>query len=119
LRGVLQEAELRAGLEAGGCIVGVVIVAHRDEATGRLHVPYLLPSWRRGYVAIGLSRGGVRTFRDLDRLVRFLREDFRFDGGIVLHEEGSARLGRWRSLSRVANGGAARAGSRNSGEASG
>jgi hypothetical protein len=99
LRGVLQEAEIRAGLEAGGRIENVVIIARRDEAQGVEHVPYLLPSWRRGYVAIGLFRGaGVRAYRDLTRLVRFLREDFGFHGPISLHEETCPKLAKLRSL---------------------
>ena len=99
MRGLLQEAEIRAGLEAGGRIENVVIVARRDEAAGVEHVPYLLPSWRRGYVAIGLFRGsGVRAYRDLDRLVRLLRDDLRFQGPISLHEENCTKLGKLRSF---------------------
>jgi len=99
LRGVLQEADIRAGLEAGGRIENVVIIARRDEADGVEHVPYLLPSWRRGYVAIGLFRGaGVRAYRDLTRLVRFLRDDLGFHGPISLHEESCSKLAKLRSF---------------------
>jgi hypothetical protein len=99
LRRVLQEADIRIGLGAGGRIESVVIVARRDEAGGVEHVPYLLPSWRRGYIAIGLFRGdGVRTYRDLTRLVRFVRDDFGFHGPIALHEEDCPRLAKLRSL---------------------
>lgn len=99
MRGVLQEADIRAGLEAGGRIENVVIVARRDEADGIEHVPYLLPSWRRGYVAIGLFRGaGVRAYRDLTRLVRFVRDDLGFHGPISLHEENCTKLGKLRSF---------------------
>ncbi|RYI32725.1 MAG: hypothetical protein EON48_04575 [Acetobacteraceae bacterium] len=95
----MQEADIRIGLEAGGRIESVVIVARRDEAGGVEHVPYLLPSWRRGYIAIGLFRGdGVRTYRDLTRLVRFVRDDFGFHGPIALHEEDCPRLAKLRSL---------------------
>jgi hypothetical protein len=99
LRGLLQEADIRAGLEAGGRIENVVIVARRDEAEGTEHVPYLLPSWRRSYVAIGLFRGaGVRAYRDLTRLVRFVRDDLGFHGPISLHEEECPKLGKLRSF---------------------
>ena len=99
MRGILQEAEIRAGLEAGGRIENVVIVARRGEADGVEHVPYLLPSWRRGYVAIGLFRGaGVRAYRDLDRLVRFLRDDLGFHGPISLHEQDCPKLAKLRSF---------------------
>jgi hypothetical protein len=99
VRGLLQEADIRAGLQAGGRIENVVIVARRDEANGIEHVPYLLPSWRRGYVAIGLFRGaGVRAYRDLTRLVRFVRDDLGFHGPISLHEEDCPKLGKLRSF---------------------
>jgi hypothetical protein len=99
LRRVLQEADIRTGLGAGGRIESVVIVARRDEAGGVEHVPYLLPSWRRSYVAIGLFRGdGVRAYRDLTRLVRFVRDDFGFHGPIALHEADCPKLAKFRSL---------------------
>ena len=99
MRGLLQEADIRAGLEAGGRIESVVIVARRDDDGGVEHVPYLLPSWRRGYVAIGLFRGvGVRTYRDLTRLVRFVRDDLGFHGAISLHEEDCPKLAKLRSF---------------------
>ena len=99
LRRVLQESDIRNGLGAGGRIESVVIVARRDEAGGVEHVPYLLPSWRRSYVAIGLFRGdGVRAYRDLTRLVRFVRDDFGFHGPIALHEADCPKLARFRSL---------------------
>lgn len=77
----------------------MLIVARRDEAGGVEHVPYLLPSWRQGYVAIGLFRGaGVRTYRDLSRLVRLIRDDLSYNGIIVLHEEGASALAKLRSF---------------------
>jgi hypothetical protein len=95
----LQEADIRIGLGAGGRIESVVIVARRDEVGGVEHVPYLLPSWRRGYIAIGLFRGdGVRAYRDLTRLVRFVRDNFGFHGPISLHEENCPKLAKLRSL---------------------
>ena len=99
MRRVVQEADIRAGLQAGGRIESVIIVARRDEADGIEHVPYLLPSWRRGYVAIGLFRGsGVRAYRDLTRLVRFMRDELGFHGPISLHEETCPKLAKLRSF---------------------
>ncbi|TPG52485.1 hypothetical protein EAH89_18135 [Roseomonas nepalensis] len=99
MQGLLQEADIRAGLTAGGRIESVVIVARRDEAAGVEHVPYLLPSWRRGYVAIGLFRGaGVRAYRDLTRLVRFVRNDLGYRGPVTLHEQDCPKLSKLRSV---------------------
>lgn len=95
----LGEADLRAGLLRGGRIEAVVVVARRDPDGGVDHVPYLLPSWRRGYVAIELFRGpGVRGWRDLDRLLRFLRDDMSFKLPVSLYEEDCPRLARLRSV---------------------
>jgi hypothetical protein len=95
----LGEADLREGLLRGGRIEAVVVVARRDPDGGVDHVPYLLPSWRRGYVAIELFRGpGVRGWRDLDRLLRFLRDDMSFKLPVSLYEEDCPRLARLRSV---------------------
>ena len=60
----MQEAAIRTGIQGGGRIENVLIVARRDEADGVEHVPYLLPSWRQGYVAIGLGRiADTRAYR--------------------------------------------------------
>ena len=59
----------------------------------------LLPSWRRGYVAIALFRGdGVRGWRDLDRLVHFLRADMRYVLPVSVFQEGCPRLALLRSM---------------------
>lgn len=95
----LGEADLREGLLRGGRIEAVVVVARRDADGAVDHVPYLLPSWRRGYVAIALFRGpGVRGWRDLDRLLRFLREDMGYQLPVSLYEEDCPRLARLRSV---------------------
>lgn len=95
----LGEADLREGLLRGGRIEAAVVVARRDPDGGVDHVPYLLPSWRRGYVAIALFRGpGVRGWRDLDRLLRFLRDDMSYKLPVSLYEEDCPRLARLRSV---------------------
>lgn len=95
----LGESDLREGLARGGRIEAVLVVARRDQNGGVDHVPYLLPSWRRGYVAMELFRGpGVRGWRDLDRLLRFLRHDMAYALPVSLYEENCPRLGRLRSV---------------------
>lgn len=95
----LGEADLREGLLRGGRIEAVVVVARLDPDGGVDHVPYLLPSWRRGYVAIALFRGpGVRGWRDLGRLLRFLRDDMSYKLPVSLYEEDCPRLARLRSV---------------------
>ncbi len=97
---VVQEADVRAGLAGGGEIESVVVLATRGPEGETDYVPYLLPSWRRGFVVLGLFRGpGLRGYRDLDRLVRFLRTEFRYGGIIQLALEDDPKLSRHRSLS--------------------
>lgn len=97
---VVQEADVRAGLAAGGEIESVVVLATKCSDGEIDYVPYLLPSWKRGFVALGLFRGpGLRGYRDLDRLVRFLRTEFRYSGIIQLALEDDPKLSKHKSLS--------------------
>jgi len=97
---VVQEADIRAGLDAGGEIESIVVLATKGPDGDTDYVPYLLPSWRRGFVVLGLFRGpGLRGYRDLDRLVRFLRGEFRYAGIIQLALEDDPKLSKHRSLS--------------------
>lgn len=97
----LREADLRAGLDRGGAIERALVVSRQDAGGLLEHVPFLLPSWRRGYVAIALFRGdGVRGWRDLDRLVHFLRADMRYALPVTLFQDGCPRLALFRSVPR-------------------
>lgn len=98
-RSSMAEADLRAGMDAGGRIERVVVVTRPDAAGLPEHVPYVLPSWCRGYVAISLFRGpGVRAWRDLNRLLRYLRDDMRYVLPVSVHEAGCPRLALLRSM---------------------
>lgn len=95
----LGEADLRAGLDRGGAIERALVVTRQDAGGLLEHIPFLLPSWRRGYVAIALFRGdGVRGWRDLDRLVHFLRADMRYALPVSVFQEGCPRLALLRSM---------------------
>lgn len=99
----MGEGDLRAGLGRGGVIERAVVVTQRGSGGLAEHVPLLLPSWRRGYVAIGLFRPpGVRAWRDLDRLLRFLRDDLGYALPVSLHVEDCPRLAELRSIPRAA-----------------
>ena len=98
----LGEADLRAGLDTGGSIERAVVVTRQDTSGFLEHVPFLLPSWRRGYVAIALFRGdGIRGWRDLDRLVQFLRSEMRYILPVSLFQDGCPRLALLRSMPRT------------------
>jgi hypothetical protein len=95
----VADGAVRAALAEGGRIENVVVVAMRDAHGRAEFVPYLSTSWRRGYVAIGLWGGmGARSWRDLTRLVGFLREDFIYPGPISVHEADDPKLRKFRTL---------------------
>jgi hypothetical protein len=97
----LGEADLREALQRGGRIEAVVVIARRDPDGGVDHVPYLLPSWRRGYIetcarmrrmARMLQRHGL-----LQALSSMMRADFalhrsagRDAGRFLLHQAAKA-----------------------------
>lgn len=99
--GRLGEADLRAGLDRGGTIKRAFVVTRQEPDGLPEHVPFLLPSWRRGYVAIALfRRDGIRGWRDLNRLIHFLRVDMRYVLPISLFQDECPRLALLRSMPR-------------------
>jgi hypothetical protein len=57
-------------------VENVIVIAQRDLLGCPDYALYSTLSWRRGYLAIGLWSGnGIRTCRDLTRLMRFVGED--------------------------------------------
>lgn len=79
-----------------------MVVTRQEPAGLPEHVPFLLPSWRRGYVVIALFRGeGIRGWRDLNRLVHFLRTDMRYVLPVSLFQDGCPRLALLRSMPRL------------------
>ncbi|WP_424140881.1 hypothetical protein [Roseomonas chloroacetimidivorans] len=95
----VSDGDVRAALSKGGRIEKVIVLAMRDAHGRADFVPYLGTSWRRGYVAIGLWSGaGARAWRDLTRLVSFMRDDFKFPGPICVHEADDPKLRKLRTL---------------------
>jgi hypothetical protein len=93
-----QEADLKAGIRAGGFIVGVFIVARKD---GRRQgfVAYIRAGWTRGFLPLRTFRDrSDRVFRSLDKLVSLLRDEFRYAGEITLFAAGDEGLRRFRAL---------------------
>lgn len=90
----IREGEVLEGLRRGGSILGVLVAERRlpGEPDSIEFTPFLLLDWRRGYAGIAAWRGGVRSWRDFDRLLRFLREELGWRGAVSLHEPGDHRL---------------------------
>lgn len=86
-RRFITHAEVQEQLAAGGFIKGAVIESSiTNETAGRLNLLYLSCSWgTRGYRIFRVFRGGrPRFFRDLDRLICMIRDEFGYSGPITL-----------------------------------
>ena len=95
----VADGEVRTALSREGRVERIIVLAQSGEQGRADFIPYLAVSWRRGYVAIGKWNGqGARSWRDLTRLVSFLREDFRYHGPITVYEADDPQL---RKLSTV------------------
>ncbi|WP_141563225.1 hypothetical protein [Teichococcus rhizosphaerae] len=95
----MAEGDARAAIANGGRIENVIVVTQRGSDGRAEFVPYFAASWRRGYVAIGLWAGrGTRSWRDLTRLVGFVREELHYPGPMVLHEADDPKLRKYRTL---------------------
>ena len=94
----LEEADVRTGLAEGGRILGIFVV-ERMLPNGPGYVAYLRTSWKRGFHALQTYRGrSDRVYRDLDRLVRLIRDEFEYGGPITLSTAGAPELLRFRAL---------------------
>ena len=93
-----QEADIKAGIRAGGSIVGVFIVARKD-GRGKGFVAYIRAGWARGFLPLRTFRDrSDRVFRSLDKLVSLIRDEFRYAGEISLYAAGDEGLRRFRAL---------------------
>ena len=99
----LQEGEIRQELQNGGHLRNVLIITRTIEGSPE-HLAYVRPSWRREFLPLRIwGDKEDRTYRDLDRLLVLLRDDFGYRGFIGLYLEGDPDLARYRALSE--NGG--------------
>lgn len=95
----LQEGEIRQELHSGGYLRNVLIITKLIEGVTE-HLAYVRPSWRREFLPLRTWAGkGDRTYKDLDRLLALLRDEFGYRGFIGLYMEGDPDLARYRVLS--------------------
>lgn len=86
-RRFVTNAEVAEQLAAGGVVKGIIIEASQAAGSdSSLYLLYMACSWgNRGYRIFRVFRGGrPRFFRDLDRLVRLVRDEFDYHGPITL-----------------------------------
>jgi hypothetical protein len=94
----LREGDIQARLREGGRIQGIFVI-ERSAPDGAKYVAYLRTTWKRGFHALQTYRGkSDRIYRDLDRLLRLVRDEFRYTGSIALFVAGDPDLQRFRAL---------------------
>lgn len=93
-----QEADIKAGIRAGGSVGAVFIIARKDER-GQGFIAYIRAGWARGFRPLRTFRDrSDRVFRSLDKLVSLLRDEFHYSGEITLFVSGDESLRRFRAL---------------------
>jgi hypothetical protein len=96
----LQEGEIKEELQSGGHLRNVLIITKTIEGTAE-HLAYVRPSWRREFLPLRTwGDKEDRTYKDLDRLLQLLRDDFGYLGFIGLYMDGDPDLTRYRVLSQ-------------------
>jgi hypothetical protein len=95
----LQEGEIRLELQGGGYLRNVLIITKTIGGAPE-HLAYVRPSWRREFLPLRTwGDKEDRTYKDLDRLLALLRDDFGYYGFIGLYMDGDPDLARYRALS--------------------
>jgi len=93
----LQEAELRAGIQDGGHVRGLVVVARGDGDAAEYAI-YIRTSWTRGYRILRTWRDkDDRTFRSLDKLFK-LPPTFGYHAPITVYQQGCVELQKFRGV---------------------
>lgn len=93
-----QEADIKAGVRKGQKVLGVFLITREDDK-GPLYVTYLRTSWTRGFLPLRTFRDKAdRVYRDLDKLLCLLREDFAYPGEVSIFLAGDDALRRFRAL---------------------
>lgn len=96
----LQEGEIRQAIEDGGHIRNVLVVSRRVGDSVE-YLAYLRPSWKRDLLPLRTwGDKADRTYRDLDRLLMLIRQDFRYEGVVPVYVGGDPELARYKALAQ-------------------
>jgi hypothetical protein len=93
----LSEGEIRQKLSEGGRLRNVLVVS---KLGGSLeHLAFIRPSWRRDFLPLRTwGDKANRYYRDVDRLLQLIREDFGYQGVIPFYISDDPELPRYRVL---------------------
>ena len=94
----LVEGQIKQCIAEGGRIRNVLVVSSSAEPDAE-HLAYIRPSWKRGFLPLRTwGDKDNRTYRDLDRLLVLIRQDFGYRGVIPLYVAGDGDLPRYRAI---------------------
>jgi hypothetical protein len=94
----LAEGEIKKCISEGGRLRNVLVVSSSAEPNAE-HLAYVRPSWRRGFLPLRTwGDKEDRTYRDLDRLLVLIRQDFGYRGVIPVYVAGDPDMPRYRAL---------------------
>ena len=78
----ITEADIVSELQRGGHIAEVAVLERRDEE----FVIFVSPSWSKGFRLLRKFRNtGTRTFKDVMRLLRFVRDTWGYRGSLTVY----------------------------------
>lgn len=98
----LYEGEIKECLQSGGRLRNVLVVSRLVKGQVE-YLAFIRPSWRRGFLPLRTwGDKADRTYRDLDRLLTLLREDFQYSRVIPLYQANDPDLPRYRALASAA-----------------
>jgi hypothetical protein len=93
-----ESADIKAGLAAGGRILGIFIVSRRTTV-GVGHVAYFRTDFGRGFLPFKSFRGkSERIYKSVDSLLGLIRDDFGYTGEISIFLAGDKALRRFKTL---------------------
>lgn len=88
----LQESEIQEKIRDGERIVGMIVVERSDDS-GFEYAPYFSTSWRPGYCIFRTSKNrSDRTYKDINRLLQFVRSDCDYGGPVTVYAAGAQDL---------------------------
>ncbi|WP_151990612.1 hypothetical protein [Sphingomonas aurantiaca] len=94
----LTEGEIKSCIVEGGRLRNVLVVSSSADPDAE-HLAYIRPSWKRGFLPLRTwGDKENRTYRDLDRLLVLIRQDFSYRGVVPLYVQGDPDMPRYSAL---------------------
>ena len=94
----LVEGEIKGRIAEGGRLRNVIVVSSSAEPDAE-HLAFIRPSWKRGFLPLRTwGDKEDRTYRDLDRLLVLIRQDFGYCGVVPVYVHGDPDIPRYCAL---------------------